>query len=76
MTGLNGVELDMVIGMVKLVTASVAIGGILGGFSFSLTVKVWTHIADRMAEKLDAHRAEKLLRLQAECWRLRAARGR
>lgn len=71
MAGLSGAELKLVFDLVALIVASVAMGGMLAGFVFSLTAKVWTHVADRLAEKLDAKRAEEVLRLKAECWRLR-----
>jgi len=71
MAGLVGAELDYAVHLATVGTLAVFAGAILGGMLFSLTARVWTHIADRLAEKLDAHRAEQVLRLKAECWRLR-----
>ena len=71
MAGLSGDELKLVMDVILLISASVALGGFVAGFVFSMTRQVWTHVADRMAEKLDAKRADQVLRLKAECWRLR-----
>ncbi|GAA7769443.1 hypothetical protein HpMS107_51530 [Helicobacter pylori] len=68
----SGAELDMVTHLFTLAVLSVLAGVFVGGALYSFTTKVWTHVADRLAEKLDAHRAEEVLRLKAECWRLRA----
>lgn len=71
MAGLSGAELDYAVHLMTVGTLAVFLGAILGGMLFSLTSKVWTHVADRLAEKLDAYRAAEILRLKAECWRLR-----
>jgi hypothetical protein len=65
------VQWDYVADLLLLGMSAPLAGAFVGGAVYSLTSKVWTHVADRLAEKLDAKRAEQVLRLQAECWRLR-----
>ncbi|WP_029307894.1 hypothetical protein [Cupriavidus metallidurans] len=69
-------DIDLATHLVTLATLSVLAGAFVGGMVFSLTCKVWTHIADRLAERLDARRAEQVVRLKAECWRLRVRNSR
>lgn len=74
---LTSADIEMVSHLMQVSSAAVLAGAFVGGVLFSLSEKVWTHVGDRLAEKLDAHRAEQVVRLQAECWRLRArAAGR
>lgn len=66
-----GFSVGEVADLVTFALVAVLVGAFVGGLLYSLTAKVWTHVADRLAEKLDAHRAEQVMKLKAECWRLR-----
>ncbi len=71
MAGVSAVTWDYIANLMTLSVFAVLGGAFIGGVVFSLSSKVWTHVADRLAEKLDAKRAEQVQRLQAECFRLR-----
>lgn len=68
--------IDFAGSMLAASTCAAIAGGLLGGFLYSLFSKSLTHVADRIADRMDPKREVELSRLRAECWRLRARNSR
>ncbi|MFJ1251707.1 hypothetical protein [Cupriavidus sp. CuC1] len=63
--------IDFAGSMLAASTCAALVGGMLGGFVYSLCFKVLDHLGDRLAERTNRKLEEEVLQLRAQCWRLR-----